>query len=481
MATCPEARVGPGDPAPFGGVVVPPADVGATAEGLAKLEAKVRHHVEAKHLPGLQILCAKSGKVFCNYSYGWADEARQLALDQSVICRMYSTTKPIVYAIAAALVHEGKMALDDPVSKHVPEWRDTLVRVCVDNNAETTEPAKTPVTIRHLFTHTSGLDYGFWPDAISPVSKLIRKYNLDIPHSIEGDESAEHPAPESLAEFVTRLVRDIPLAFQPGTRFQYGASTDVMGRVLECLTGKGLGEVVQDYISGPLGMGDTAFGIPAEKLSRFSTCSTVPGAGIITVAKAGEGPDAGAGPGFVRAPGHIAAVDETTPWLAGARQEKCPSAGGGLLSTLQDYSKFAEMVTANGEVDGKRILPAEALDMMREEQLAIIGAERTNLSAFFQGVGLGVSVVTKSGVKGTYPGGATAGVGTGGWGGAAQTFYFADPKNHVTFVLMGQLLNYSASIPALRAEFSEMVYQCFPDIYQTGEGGGGQHAAGFTG
>eukprot|EP01059_Diplonema_ambulator_P000933 TRINITY_DN10722_c0_g1_i3.p1 TRINITY_DN10722_c0_g1~~TRINITY_DN10722_c0_g1_i3.p1 ORF type:complete len:380 (+),score=47.01 TRINITY_DN10722_c0_g1_i3:30-1142(+) len=369
-------------------------------------------------------------------------------------------TKPVVSMAVMKLVEEGAVRLEDNVSKHVPEWDDD--KVVLKEDGVTTEPASRPITILDLLTHTSGLDYGFWPVAVSKTASQYRQAGLEIPTPIThyAGDAEPLPLPASLTEFCTRLNK-VQLSAQPGERFQYGVSTDVLGRVIESVTGDSLGTHLKKTLFEPLGMSDTSFMLPKEKTSRLAKCYTAKGKGSYALAEAGG----------------IGYTDERNPWVDRKWMEECPSAGGGLISTPDDYTKFAQMMLT-GSYNGVTFLKTETLEMMRTDQLAPRGAKKTSIAAAFDGFGLGLGLALSPSSPTSYPGAGLAGHGTGGWGGAAATTYFTDPVNDLTIVLFAQLLNYPESIPMLRFEVLKAFYE---GLLGRKSGETADVAGGFTG
>ncbi|KAJ9460568.1 hypothetical protein DIPPA_09642 [Diplonema papillatum] len=351
----------------------------ANMEGVKRL---VDGAVERGLLHGLHTRCYKDGACVLDHGAGHADAEKQLPLDGDTICRFYSMTKPVVGVAILMLRDEGLLALDDPVSKHVPEWRD-------------------------------------------------------------GDISAKEPPVRSLQEFCTRLQR-VPLSHQPGERFQYSVSIDVLGRVVEAIHGS-LRGFFQERIFTPLGMKDTDFGVPEEKLDRFAS--------LFSAKIGGKTPKSVT---YELIPGPIGSRDKSTVYLLGGPQSKVHSGGGGLVSTSDDYCKFARMLVT-GAAGGVRFLSEQSLADMRADHLGPRGIVKASLAAAYDGFGLTVAVTTDAGRS---HGRQHSGKGTHSWGGAANTGFLVDPVNDVVVVITAQLLGYNLTVPTLRAKVMLACYQC---------------------
>ncbi|KAK3241216.1 hypothetical protein CYMTET_48997, partial [Cymbomonas tetramitiformis] len=249
------------------------------------------------------------------------------------------------------------------------------------------------------------------------------------------------------------------------TRFHYSTSIDVLGRLIEAVTGGHLEDVVRERVTAPLAMHDTSFVLPEEKLHRFAACYRHMAPASFEFAEKNN----------------IGVSTADTPWLEGGEMKHCPSGGGGMLSTSNDFMRFAEMLARGGELEGVRILHASTVQMMRADQIEARGAERSSLIQHMQGFGLGTSLILRPGEKSAFPC-LDAGLGTGGWGGAAGTYFFVDPVNHISAVFTTQILGYSEACPDLRTEGASLIYSLFPRLAK-GSSSGGQDslASGFTG
>ncbi len=367
-----------------------PEDVGMSAEKLAEIDAAMQRLVDEKRVAGVVTMVVRHGKVAHFEAVGKMDIDAEEPMRRDTIFRIYSMTKPVTSVAAMILVEEGKLKLDDPVSKYIPQFAGLEV---FNPDGDPVEPDR-PMTVRDLMRHTSGLTYGFFGS--TPVDKLYGKANVLDRRS-------------SLSEMTDKL-GEMPLLYQPGTRWLYSLSVDVLGRVIEVVSEQPLDEFFQERIFGPLGMVDTAFYVPDEKLDRFAT---------------GYGPDGGEGLRVVDAP-------------ATSRYRRAPglfSGGGGLVSTARDYARFCQMLTAGGELQGTRVLRAETVATMTRNHLPqeimpiAFGQQKRHGTGF--GLGFSVRVADtewdSAGVVGEY-----------GWGGAASTHFWISPKDDLFVVALQQ-------------------------------------------
>jgi CubicO group peptidase (beta-lactamase class C family) len=403
-------------------VEVDPQEVGLAADRLERLGRHLRGYVERGQLPGWSVALTRAGKVVHVEHAGTADLAGERPVGPDTIWRVFSMTKPVTAVAALMLWEEGAFELKDPVHAFVPSFRDQRVYRSGSSLAMVTEPLRDPMQLWHLFTHTSGLTYGFL--RAHPVDERYRQAGFDWDESFGGDLAAACDAWAS-----------VPLLFQPGSEWNYSVSTDVLGRVVEVVAGMPLDEFFRTRIFGPLGMTDTAFWCPEAQQHRLAQL-TMPGAGPERRAVA------------------TGALGERA-----TRPPALLSGGGGLVSTLGDYQRFVTMLRNGGELDGVRLLSPRTVRMMASNHLPG-GAD---LEAFgrplfaettFDGVGFGLGVsVTIDPIKGKVPGS----VGDYGWGGAASTYFWVDPVLDLTVLFMTQLWP-SSSWP-LRSQLKQLVHQ----------------------
>ncbi|QEG37830.1 serine hydrolase domain-containing protein [Bythopirellula goksoeyrii] len=369
---------------------VSPEEVGMSSQKLAKISEVMQQRVEDGEIVGGSVLVARRGKVVFFEQFGHMDAEAQKPWQADTIVRIYSMTKSITTAAALMLVEEGKLALDDPVEKYLPELADRTVYDEAGN-----QPAKSAMTIQQLMTHTSGLIYGN-PEG-SPVERLYAEEDLL-------DRNG------TLQDVIDKL-SGLPLIFDPGTDWHYGTSTDVLGAVVERVSGKPLDAFLSERIFEPLGMVDTAFQVPPEKLDRFAVCYEQ---------KEGKW-----------------TVEDDPATSRYARPATFLSGGGGLVSTASDYWRFFNMIAAGGEAGGKRFLKPETVALMTHNQLDDKTGWADDPGA---GFGLGFRVVCKP-----IPAEDRRLLGEYGWGGMASTQYWANPREEFTVVTLEQSLPYRDS------------------------------------
>jgi CubicO group peptidase (beta-lactamase class C family) len=363
-----------------------PEDAGLSSSQLARVEAATQAHIDSGLLPGAVMLVARRGKIAWTRTMGFRDRAAKAPMQPDSIFRIYSMTKPIVSVAAMMLVQEGKMQISDPVARYLPEIGNMKVGVEETESGKAalqlTDPAR-EMTIQDLLRHTSGLIYGSRGKSLVNAAYIEAEIgNRDF----------------TLAEFVTRLSK-LPLRFSPGERWEYGVSTDVLGRVVEVVSGKSLGEFLQERIFGPLGMTDTGFYVPPEKLSRAAQPWQPP-----------EGPP-------------------ITPRFDVAQKPRFESGGGGLTSTMDDYLRFALMLADGGELAGVRLLGNQTVEFMTADHVGSRPGRPPGL-----GFGLGLDVRTSVG-DAALPGS----LGEYGWAGNAGTLFWVDPKEQVIAIYMVQV------------------------------------------
>jgi len=403
----------------------PPEAVGLSGDRLQRITPWMADYVASGKLPGCLTAVMRRGKLAYLAHTGMADPDIGRPVDENTVFRIYSMTKPIVSAAAMTFFEEGRFQLDDPVARFLPEFADTPVWVDGEGGDMRTEPPAEPMKIWHLLTHTAGLVYGARND--TPVGALCRASGIDFSSRNGGD----------LAETVRKLA-EIPLRWQPGTRWEYSVATDVLGRLVEVLAGQPLDEVVQARIFDPLGMSDSGFQVRSEQLPRFAALYT-----------AKEG-------GIVRDDGS----DDTA---SHARDVTLFSGGGGLVSTAADYLRFAEMIRRKGVFGDTRILGRRTVELMamnhlpNNSDMAGMGTP-VHSETSYEGIGfgLGFSVVLD-------PATAKAACSPGelAWGGAASTAFWIDPVEEISVVFLTQLMP-SSTYP-IRRELRSLVYQAIID------------------
>jgi len=379
-------------------VAADPKEAGLTTAGLDRLSAVMQREVDTRHVPGVSMMIARGGKVVYRRDFG-ALRPGGPALRSDAIFRIFSMTKPIVSVALMMLVEEGKLFIADPIGKFVPELANVKVGVESDGKLEFVA-AKRAITIHDLLRHTSGLTYAFTGN--SAVQRRYNEANL-----FAGDPAnAKQFLTRDLtnAEFVVELAK-LPLINQPGASWDYSHSTDVIGRVIEVVSGQALGAFLHERILKPLGMSDTDFFVPADKQARMAEPFPVD-------------PDGGL---------PVALVDVRTP-------PRFESGGGGLVSTMDDYARFAQMLYLGGTVGNTRIIGRKTLEFMTSDHLGLnVRIGTPSLLQPGHGFGLGFAVRRDAGMAPT--------PGTPGeffWGGVAGTYFWVAPKEELVALMLVQ-------------------------------------------
>jgi CubicO group peptidase (beta-lactamase class C family) len=369
-----------------------PSEVGVSSERLARADAAVQRYIDKGEIAGAVIAVARHGKLVELKSLGLADLQSRKPMQTDAIFRLASMTKPIT-SIAVMMLHEeGRFLIDDPISKFLPEFKDAKVAVANKPNERQADgfhlvPAE-PITIRHLLAHTAGLSSG----TAGPTMEIHKKM-----------QAARKPD-EKLEDYIKALAA-LPLNFQPGTAWEYGPATDVLGRLVEVVSGKTLDEYFREQIFAPLGMTDTFFYVPSAKLPRLVTA----------YAKGEDGKLAKLPASKHELPGH---------YYSGA---------GGLAGSTEDYLRFTQMLLNGGQWNGKRLVSRKTIELMTANHIGNIPLWRENLGGYR--FGLGFRVLTDMGKSPTL-----GSVGSYGWSGAYGTYFWVDPKEDMVGILMIQLL-----------------------------------------
>lgn len=426
--------------------IVNSESVGLSSERLQRVTSWLNQQITSERLAGASVLIARKGKVAYFETAGQSDIEAKKSFEKDTIVRIYSMSKPITTVAAMMLYEEGHFQLDDPVSLHLPEFENTPVWVGGDALLSETMPVVSPMTIRQLMSHTSGLTYGFMHTNV--VDAQYRKQKIEFPSDIS-----------TLEEWVRRLAK-IPLMYQPGTEWNYSVSTDVLGRLVEVWSGMNLEEFMQSRIFEPLKMNDTGFQVSEDKQSRFAALyAPLSGATMSDVGKAAKRTTANHAP---KLNGGLK-LQESSAKSVYFGKEHLFSGGGGLTSSMADYGRFCQMLLNNGELDGSRLLSRTTAEFMRKNQLpdnkdmAAMGQpvwSETNYDGI--GFGLGFAVVVDPVKAHTI-----TSVGEHHWGGAASTFFWLDPEEELFVVFLTQLMP-SSTYP-IRRELRTAVYQALVD------------------
>jgi CubicO group peptidase (beta-lactamase class C family) len=406
--------------------VVSPEKVGLSSQRLSHIRSIMNRHVAENQIPGAVCLIARRGKIAYQEAFGMADSEAGKPMQLDTIHRIYSMTKPVTSVAVMMLYEEGKFQLNDPVAKYLPEFGKMQVGIeekdpQTGNLVLKTAPARRQITIRDLLRHTAGLSYGFFSDTL--VDKEYRKAKIlsDL----------------NLTEFVTHLTQ-IPLVYEPGTRWHYSVSVDVLGRLVEVLSGKSFDQFLQERIFEPLDMGDTGFYVPAAKKDRLAK--------LYTPTKDGK----------IKPAAICATRQECTekfPEAAPSYLEPPTlfSGGGGLVSTAYDYWRFCQMLLDQGNYNGKRLLSRKTVQLMSSDNLGTIPAAMPGY-----GFGLGFAVNKAPGEAG-----ALGSPGEFNWGGAAGTRFWIDPQEELIGIFMIQILPHTGL--EYGSEFRVLAYQAISD------------------
>ena len=405
---------------------------GMSFERLERIERFVDdNYIVTGKLAGALIQVWRRGGLALNSVLGLADRERQVPLAEDSIFRIYSMTKPITSVAVMMLVEECKIALDDPVSKYIPAWDKLGVHAGGFMESFQTRPTARPMLVVDLLRHTSGLTYGFQQN--TNVDAAYRKLKI-------GELATEGTLEEMIEKLAT-----LPLEFSPGEAWNYSVSTDVLGYIVGEVSGTPFEVFLKERIFDPLGMVDTAFYVPEEKVSRFCACYAIGALGSKTTSA--QGPT-------------LQDDSRISPYL---KPPTFVSGGGGLVSTATDYMRFARMLLQGGELDGVRLLGPKTLALMTSNHLpGGLDLPRLSRSMFseasYEGVGFGLGFATTIAPSATLiPGSA----GDFFWGGAASTFFWVDPREDLIVLFLTQLLPSSAH--PVRRQLRTLVYSAITE------------------
>jgi len=404
---------------------VDPSEVGVDPDRLARIDAVTHAYVDDGRFPFVQLVVSRRGEIVHHDLYGWADRDSQRPITEDAIVRVYSMTKPITSVALLMLYEQGRLLLEDPISRWLPSFAAPRVFVAGDATRFTSREAAREITVRDVLTHTSGLTYGFQHQ--HPVDAIYRTHGI-------GDFT---PSTRSLTEEM-ELLGTLPLQFDPGTRWCYSMSTDVCGALVEAISGSTLDDFFQREIFEPLGMVDTAFWVEGdERRERFTTNHLFFG-------------------------GTTSVMDRWDKSIY-HRPPAMLSGGGGLVSTMADYLRFVRMLEGGGAVDGVRLLSPRTVAFMASNhlpdgrdlnQMGQEGFAETYMEGMGFGLGFSVNLSPQANT-------AIASVGEYGWGGAASTAFRIDPAEELSFVFLTQLLP-SSTYP-IRRELQATIYQALVD------------------
>ncbi|MBS0518766.1 MAG: beta-lactamase family protein [Proteobacteria bacterium] len=403
--------------------LVAPEQVGLSAARLARVSQWMKGWVDSGRLPGMVTCVMRKGELAFAEAYGKADVERGKPMRPDTIFRIYSMTKPLTSTAIMMLYEEGRFQLDDPISRFLPAFKSMRVFAGGSRGKIDTVPAEREITFRDLLTHTSGLTYGFMESTL--IDALYR-----------GKDGVDFQTADTSLEALVDKLATFPLLCQPGTAWNYSVSTDVLGRLVEVISGEPFEKYLVERVIKPLGMVDTDFYVPKAKHDRLA-------------ANYSRGAD-----------GKLSLIDDPgkSRYLA---PRKVNSGGGGLVSTAADYLRFCRFMLNKGELDGVRLLGRKTVELMTLNHLkgdmADMGTPRFSESTYYGiGFGLGFSVTidpAKAQIAGT--------PGEYAWGGAASTAFWCDPAEEMAVVLLTQLMP-SSTYP-IRRELRVLTYQAIID------------------
>jgi CubicO group peptidase (beta-lactamase class C family) len=400
-----------------------PAEVGLDADRLARIDRHYRRYVDEGRLAGLTVVVTRRGRVAHLSHHGRRDLESGAPVTDDTLWRIYSMTKPITSVAAMMLYEQGALELTDPISRWIPAFADARVYKAGPAQGASTVPATEPVRVWHLLTHTSGLTYGF--HHAHPVDEMYRTagYEFGAPDGVDLEAACD-----AFARF--------PLLFQPGTEWNYGVSTDVLGRVVEAVSGQPLDAFFAEHILGPLGMDETVWSVGPDDVDRLATLYLAGRDGLVTNRTLGE---------------------------AATRPPTLFAGGGGLVSTAGDYHRFTQMLLRGGELDGARLLGPRTVAYMTRNHLP----DGVDLETFgrpifaessYRGVGFGLGF---SVVDDVAAGKLLTSAGEYAWGGMASTAFYVDPAEEVTAMFFTQFLP-SSTYP-IRSRLRTLVQQAIVD------------------
>jgi len=373
-----------------------PENVGVSSERINNLNSVLQNYVDDNSISGAVALVARKNKIVFFDAVGKSDIEKNKVMEKDAIFRIASQSKAIISVGVMILQEQGRLLISDELGDYIPEFKKTNVEELNKEGGYEIVDAKRPITIRDLLTHTSGIGYGYG------LSK-----DLWEEAKIQGWYFADRNEP--ILETVKRIA-SLPFEAHPGEKFVYGYNTDILGAVIEVISGQSLETFLQNRILTPLGMNDTHFYLPKSKVSRLATVYSSGDYGIVKAPVDGTMVSQGA---YVKGP------------------RKSFSGGAGFLSTALDYAKFLQMMLNGGKFDGKRIISRKSIELMTTDHLDQATFEWTKGTGF----GLGFSVLTNLGLRGEY-----GTLGEYGWGGAYHSSYWVDPKEELLVVYLTQLI-----------------------------------------
>ena len=420
---------------------VNPESVGVSSERLSVISEWLDYQIHSERLAGASILFSRRGKNVFFKSAGVLDLESAAEFNEHAVVRIYSMTKPITSVAAMMLYERGHFQLDDPISNYITAFKDTPVWMGGNEDLGATEPALSQITVRQIMTHTSGLTYSFMHSNV--IDNEYRQRNIFMP--------SEH---SSIEQWVDELA-GIPLLCQPGTQWNYSVSTDVLGRLVEIWSGQKLSDYLLENIFKPLGMTKTGFHVDETDQDNFASLySPLSGGDLSNVAKRSE---------TLEKPKGGLLLQESSIESRYLGPTSLYSGGGGLVSTISDYSQFCQMLLNGGKLGEARLLSPKTVGFMRLNQLPEnrdmaamgqpVGSETT-----YEGIGFGLGfAVVLDPVKAHI----ITSIGEHHWGGAASTFFWLDPLEDLYVVFLAQLIP-SSTYP-IRRELRAAIYSALID------------------
>ena len=391
-----------------------PEEIGLSAERLQRVHAVLQRYIDRGEIAGAVSLVARRGRIAHFEAQGVMDLETRKPMRTDAIFRLASMTKPVTSLSVMMLHEEGRFLLDDPVSKFLPEFKNVKVAVANAPNERheggyRTVPAEREITIRHLLTHTAGLASGSGGPTLAASKTLAAFRKPETP----------------LAEYITHLA-ELPLNFQPGTAWEYGPATDVLGRLVEVVSGQPLDQFFRQRIFDKLAMNDTWFYLPDDRLPRLVTAYAKKGGKL----------------------------EKLTAPNNESRNGRFFSGAGGLAGTAEDYFRLCQMLLNGGQFDGTRLVSRKTIEMMTANQIGHIPLWQDSYRGY--GFGLGFRVRERLGESQTL-----GSVGEYGWGGAYGTYFWIDPKEQMIGIMMIQLMPYAHL--NIRPDFQNAVTQAIVD------------------
>ena len=411
-----------------------PAALGFDPDRLARIDDFIKErYLDTGRFPGFSLLISRRGQIAHLSTQGHRNVETGAPMEQDSIVRIYSMSKPITSVALLSLYEEGHFRLDEPVSRFIPSWSDLRVWADGSTAAYTTTFPQREMTVRDLFTHTAGLTYGFMRR--HPVDALYRRADVDGGSKLE--------------DWV-EILAGLPLLFSPGSQWSYSVATDVLGRLIEIISGQTFDQFLSERVFQPLGMKDTAFYVNDDKADRLASCYVVPSLSPFGVPEGSEGDEK-------------IMIDDGGPQSPFRKPPTFLSGGGGLVSTIADYHRFTQMLARGGALDGARVLGRKTIEYAASNHLP----EGRDLAAMGQavfsetnydgvGFGLGFSVVLDPAQAQiiTSPG-------EFAWGGLASTLFWIDPVEDLTVIGLTQLMPSSAY--PIRQELKPLIYGALVD------------------